>query len=163
MKIKPLKKNSEFVAFVSDINLKDKKGIILPLKQGINLIGKGGEDSCLYIEREHVCGILEQSQVLIRMNKEGNWVTDATSTNQSKLILGSSAIAARRALQVDYLSCKKSIYFEQGKLPQGIVCEEILPIPWQSFSTPVSDRTWFPLNHGDLLCHFYGFMTFYRA
>ena len=123
------RKSKEMIGWLNFQSM-DQKGIILPLKQGLNLIGKGGEDFCLYNEREHLCGIVEQSQVFIRINKEGNWVTDATSTNQSKLIVGASAIAATKALQVDYLSCKKSIYFEQGIPPQGIVCEEILPIPW---------------------------------
>ena len=105
------RKPKEMIAWL-EFQSMDHKGVILPLHYGINHIGKSVKGYCLYNERKQLRGIVEQAQVFIRINNDGSWVTDATSTNQSKLITGTSAAATIQGLQTDYLSYKKAIYFE---------------------------------------------------
>ena len=136
----------------------DQKGVKLPLHEGYNFIGKGLENFCEYNERNQLQGIVEQSQVIVKINSEGCAITDFTSTNQTVLIRGQSATIVSQQLQQSYEVFKKSIYFNEGSLPYGVASKDIKKIPWQALDINIKDRVFLPLHNADVLCHFYGFM-----
>jgi hypothetical protein len=137
----------------------NRKGIQLPLHKGINLIGKGLEDFCEYNERDELRGIVEQSQVIIRIDEKGCWIADATSTNQTTLIQGKSAKYVKQKLQLEYELIKSSVYFDVCPLPNWIKSEDIIQMPWQALQK-ISGLNFIALNDGDILCHIYGIMIF---
>ena len=132
----------------------------LPLHKGINHIGKGLEDLCEYNERNQLRGIVEQSQVLIRIEPKRCWITDATSTNQTTVIQGPSAHIVAHRLPQKYEEIKRATYFKETDLPYGIQSTDIVELPWEPFERNIDERSLVALHDGDVLWHFYGCMVF---
>jgi len=132
----------------------------IPLHKGINHIGKGLEDFCEYNERNQLRGIVEQSQVLIRIDPEGCWITDATSTNQTTLVQGEAAKIVARRLPHQYEEIKRATYFKEIALPYGIQSTDIVELPWEPLERRPKERNLVALHDGDVLWHFYGCMVF---
>ena len=114
-----------------------KPAVRLPFHSGTTFMGRE-EGLCEFEPRAELQGIVEASQVWMRMGAESCAVTDATSTNLTTLVRADSSAA--------YLANNQDL----------VVPNHIVEIQHESFDTPLQDRCWTPVFSGDLLCHVYG-------
>ena len=132
----------------------------LPLHKGVNFIGRGIQEFCPYNERKLLQGVLEQSQVFIRIEEEALSIRDASSTNQSFLIRGASAHHIRTNIDREYDEFRSCLYHFGSKKERskGLYPKDITEIPWQGLGISEKGQQWIKLDYGDVLWHFYGFL-----
>ena len=112
--------------------LGELKGLRLMLHDGLNLIGRAS----FYTQKE-LPSVVEQSQVLIQHMEGRLTITDATSTNQCRVIRARASAA--------YLAD-----------PSSVPPEAVIQLEHEALEHRIKDRCWHPLYEGDLIEHIYG-------